>query len=70
VNAVPGVDLIKIFAVNLLTLFCKLDLFIIANNNCLSAVKISSLQTKASKFTLKKFYEIDSCIIKLNYGRN
>ncbi len=56
------VDLI-IFCVYLLTLFCKSDRFINADNNCLSAVKRSSLLTKVSKFTPKKFYEIDSCCL-------
>ncbi len=46
--------------VNLLALFCKLDCFINDYNNCLSAVKRSSLQTRGSKFNPKKFYEIDS----------
>jgi hypothetical protein len=49
------VDLIK-----LTHIFCKLDRFINAYNNCLSAVKRSSLQTRVSKLMPKKFYEIDS----------
>ncbi len=52
---VPGVDLIKLFVVNLLKLFCKLDHFINANNNGLSGVKQSSLQTKVRKFMTKSF---------------
>ncbi len=48
------------FGVKLLKLFCRLDHLINADNNCLTALKRSSLQTKVSKFTPKKFYEIDS----------
>ncbi len=52
----PLIYLIKVFGANLLTLFSKLDHFINANNDCFSAVKRSSLQTKVSKFTAKKFH--------------
>ncbi len=49
----PGVDLIKLFVVNLLKRFCKLDHFINAYNNGLSAVKRSSLQTQSEKIYAK-----------------
>jgi hypothetical protein len=55
-----GVDLIKLFRRKFTHTFCKLDWFINAYNNCPSAVKRSSLQTRVSKLTPKKFYEIDS----------
>jgi hypothetical protein len=55
----PGVDLIKLFAVNLLTLFCKLDLFIKMPQILLMFIKWSSLHKSVSKFTPKMFYEID-----------
>ncbi len=45
---------------NLLTLFCKPDHFINAYNNCHSAVKRPSLQTRVSKLPPKKFCEIHS----------
>jgi hypothetical protein len=54
-SAYPRVDLIKLFGVSLLTLFSKLDHFIIANNNCLSAVKRCSLQIRVTTFTPKSF---------------
>ncbi len=57
----PGVDLIKLFGVHLLTLLCKLDHFINISNNISFGMKRSSLQNRVSKFTPKKFYEIDSC---------
>jgi hypothetical protein len=50
----------KLFGINLLTLFCKLDRFINAYNNYHSVVKRSILQTRVSKFSPKKFYEINS----------
>jgi len=58
--------------INLLTLFCKLDHFINANNNCLSAVKRSSLKTRVNIFTSKMFYQIDSRILcyETFYSRN
>jgi hypothetical protein len=55
----PGVNLIKILAVNLLTLFCKLDLFIPMLQIWLVFIKWSSLQKSVSNFTPKYFYEID-----------
>jgi hypothetical protein len=50
----PGPNLIKLFGINLPTLFWRLYCFINDYNNCLSAVKRSSLQTRVSKFTPKK----------------
>jgi len=47
----PGVDLI--------TLFCNLDHFINIRNICWIAMKCPNLQKRVSKFTPKKFYEID-----------
>jgi hypothetical protein len=47
----PGANLIKLFGVNLLTLFCKLDIFIKIVINI--AYVWSSLQKSVSKFTLK-----------------
>ncbi len=55
----PGVDLIKLLGVNLLTLLCKLDHFINISNIYGIFMKRSSLQNRLSKFTPKKFYEID-----------
>jgi hypothetical protein len=40
----PGVHLIKLFVIILLTQFCKLDHSINANNICLNVVKRYSLQ--------------------------
>ncbi len=53
-----GVDLIKHFWINLLALFCKLVHFIAMQQNCLF-IKWPSLLKSRSKFTPKKFYEID-----------
>jgi hypothetical protein len=55
----PGVNLIKFFCVNLLTLFCKLDHFITIHNIYDIAMKRYSIQNRVRKFTPKKFYEID-----------
>ncbi len=54
-----GVNLIQFFVVNLLTLYGKLDLFIAMQQILLMLIKRSSLQKRVSKFTPKKFYEID-----------
>jgi hypothetical protein len=51
----PGVDRIKLFRVNLLTLFCKLDHFINTSNIYSIALKRYSLQNRVSKSTLKSF---------------
>ncbi len=51
----PGVDLIKLFTVNLLTLFGKLDHFINISNIYSIFMKRSSFQNRVSKFTPKKF---------------
>ena len=45
--------------INLLTLFCKLDLFIPMQKMLLVFIKWSSLQKSVSSFTPKYFYEID-----------
>jgi hypothetical protein len=71
-NLRPGVDLIKLFWSNLLTLLYKLDHFINISNIYCIFMKRSSLQNRVSKFTPKKFYEIDpwSQCYKAFYGRN
>jgi hypothetical protein len=56
----------KLFWRKFTHIFCKLDRFIISYNNFLSAVKRSSLQTRVSQLTPKKFYEIDSWFITLD----
>jgi hypothetical protein len=61
-----GVDLTKLFCVQLLTLFCKLDHFINVRNICFIGMKRSSLQYRISKFTPKKFYEIDPWLNSLH----
>ncbi len=54
-----GANLIKLFGINLLMLFCKLYHFI--NENIIfCVVKGYSFQKRVSKHTPKKFYEIDS----------
>jgi len=54
-----GIYLIKLLGVNLLTLFCKLDLFTPMQQILFKFKKWSSLQNSGSKFTPKQFYEID-----------
>jgi len=61
----PWVDLIKLFGVNLLTLLCKLDHLINISNICSIGMKRSSLQNRVSKFTPKKFYEIESLLVSV-----
>jgi hypothetical protein len=54
------VELMKLFCINLFTLFCKLDLFInIRNICCITMKKRFNFQEMVSKFMSKKFYEID-----------
>ncbi len=57
-------DLIKLFSVNLLTLFKS---FIFSQDRKImnALIKWSSLQKSVIKFTPKKFYEIDPRIIML-----
>jgi hypothetical protein len=55
----PGVDLIKLFWLNFTYSFWKLDLFIEMQQIYLIFIKWYSLQKRVSKFTPKKFYEID-----------
>jgi hypothetical protein len=54
----PGVNLIKLIGLNLLTLFCKLDLFIVMKQILLVFIKWSSLQESLSKFTPKCFLRL------------
>ncbi len=49
----PGVDLIKRFGINLLTLQCKLDLFITMQHKKLMFINGSSLQKSLSILMLK-----------------
>ncbi len=49
--APPGVDLKKLLGANLLTLFCKLDLFITKQQILPRLIKWSSLQKSVSNFT-------------------
>ncbi len=49
----PEVDLIKLFWVHLLALFCKLDHFINISNISIIFMKRSSLQNRVKKFTPK-----------------
>ncbi len=62
----PGVDLIKLFCVNLLALLLKLYLFTtqISNGNI---NKMVQLKKSVSKFTPEKFYEIDPSPVILNF---
>ncbi len=53
ITQAPGVNLLNFFDVNLLTLFCKLDLFIKMPQILLIFMKLSGLQKSVSKFTLK-----------------
>jgi hypothetical protein len=57
----PRVNLIKLFCCKFTHTFCKLDRFINANNNCLSAVKSSSSKTKANKLQQKCFMRSTPC---------
>jgi hypothetical protein len=54
-----GVDLIKLFGVNLLMLFCKLDDCINVTIIFLQCEK-TKIKNSVSKFTPKKFYVINS----------
>ncbi len=56
-----GVNVKNFFGVNLLTLFCKLEYFIIIRNIYDIAMKRYSLQNRVRKFMPKKFYEINPC---------
>jgi hypothetical protein len=51
-----GVNLIKLFCMNLLTLICKLDCFITVQQILLMFIKWSCLPKSVSKFMPKKFY--------------
>jgi hypothetical protein len=53
------VDLIKLFGVNLLTVFCNLDHFINVSNIYGIAMKRPSLQNIVSKFMPNFIYEIE-----------
>jgi hypothetical protein len=68
----PGVDLIILFGVNLLTLYCRLDLFIEMQQILLMYIKWSSLHKIVIKFTPKRFYEINlwGLYHKTYYSRN
>ncbi len=57
----PGINLIKLFAINLLTLFCKLDHFINVDIILLCGEKTHLLK-RVSTFAPKKFYEIDPLV--------
>jgi hypothetical protein len=59
VDGGSGVHLRILFGINLLTLLCKLDHFINISNIYSIFMNICSLQNRVSKFTPKKFYEID-----------
>ncbi len=56
-----GADLIKLFWCKFAYSFCTLYLFIPMQQILLLFIKRSSLQKSVSKFTPKKFYEIDTC---------
>ncbi len=63
----PGANPIKLFRVNLLTHFCKLDHFTTVKKSH-NALKRFELQIKVKKSTLKMFYEIRQ-FCNVNYGR-
>ncbi len=50
---IPGVSMINLFGVNLLTLYCKLDISVAMHQIELIFIKWSSLQKSVSKFTPK-----------------
>jgi hypothetical protein len=54
-----GRSLKTFFGVNLLALYCKLHLLTAMQQILLMLVKWSSLHKSVSKFTQKKFYEVD-----------
>jgi hypothetical protein len=60
-NVSPRGDFIKFFGVNLLTLFCKLDLFIATQQILHILIELFKLTKRVSEIMPKKFYEIDSC---------
>ncbi len=59
-----GDNLIKLFCVNLLTLFRKLDLFIAMQQLLRILMKRPSFQKNVSKFMRKLFYETDPWLLK------
>ncbi len=64
-----GVDLIKPFWRKFTHTLCKLDHFINISIICCITMKVSSLQYRVSKFTPKKFYEIDPGLTILSNNR-
>ncbi len=58
-----GFKIINLFCCKFTYSFCKLDLFIAMQQILLMVIKWSNLQKSLSKFTPKKFYEIDSWIV-------